>query len=381
MFSAVFSKQKLLFIKDSIIKYPINYMTKKTTPASLGYISSLDGLRAIAVFMVMLLHAHFQLGKGGGLGVDLFFALSGFLITTLLLEEYRKYNSISLSSFYIRRTFRLFPALYFMLFVVLIYAIIFSVGASKNIIYRELFASSIYMNNISYMWDCKAMILGHTWSLGVEEQFYFIWPLFMLLMIRFFSSNKLLIALLILTPLIWVIKLTDYFPILWGLIHESLFIGCIFALLRWTGKLPKKIPNLIVWGTFLLLVIIGVSPISVFETLIKNNLRFIGGFFSMIVIVGLVESPDSLLGKLLSNRVLVFLGKISYALYLWHVPVFRWFLWHSTLPSYMNFVLKFVVTLIISIISLELIEKNSMKLGRRLSKKITDKRVQTVLNE
>jgi peptidoglycan/LPS O-acetylase OafA/YrhL len=190
-----------------------------------------------------------------------------------------------------------------------------------------------------------------------------------------------LIALLILTPLIWVIKLTDYFPILWGLIHESLFIGCIFALLRWTGKLPKKIPNLIVWGTFLLLVIIGVSPISVFETLIKNNLRFIGGFFSMIVIVGLVESPDSLLGKLLSNRVLVFLGKISYALYLWHVPVFRWFLWHSTLPSYMNFVLKFVVTLIISIISLELIEKNSMKLGRRLSKKITDKRVQTVLNE
>jgi peptidoglycan/LPS O-acetylase OafA/YrhL len=356
-------------------------MTKKTTPASLGYISSLDGLRAIAVFMVMLLHAHFQFGKGGGLGVDLFFALSGFLITTLLLEEYRKYNSISLSSFYIRRTFRLFPALYFMLFVVLIYAIIFSVGASKDIIYRELFASSIYMNNISYMWDCKAMILGHTWSLGVEEQFYFIWPLFMLLMIRFFSSNKLLIALLVLTPLIWVIKLTDCFPILWGLIHESLFIGCIFALLRWTGKLPKKIPNLIVWGTFLLLVIIGLSPISVFETLIKNNLRFIGGFFSMIVIVGLVESPDSLLGKLLSNRVLVFLGKISYALYLWHVPVFRWFLWHSTLPSYMNFVLKFVVTLIISIISLELIEKNSMKLGRRLSKKITDKRVQTVLNE
>jgi len=356
-------------------------MKKNTTPTSLGYISSLDGIRAIAVFMVMLLHAHFQLGKGGGLGVDVFFALSGFLITTLLLEEYKKYNSISLSSFYIRRTFRLFPALYFMLFVVFLYATFFSIGETKSIIYRELFASSIYMNNISYMWNCKALILGHTWSLGVEEQFYFVWPLFLLLMIRFFSTNKLLITLLILTPIIWIIKLTNYFPILPGLIHESLFIGCIFALLRWLGKLPKKMSETVVWISFILLLVVGIFPITVFELLIKNNFRFLGGFFAMIVISGLVESPNSSLGKFLSNRILVFLGKISYALYLWHIPIFRWFSWHSTLPPYLNFILKFLVTLIVAIISLELIEKNSMKLGRHLSNKITDKRVQTILKE
>lgn len=356
-------------------------MSNKIFPTPLGYVSSLDGLRAIAVFMVMLLHAHFQLGKGGGLGVDIFFALSGFLITTLLLEEYGKHNTISLSGFDIRRTFRLFPALYLMLFVVFVYAVFFSDGVSQNIIFRELLASSTYVYNISYMWNTESMILGHTWSLGVEEQFYFIWPLVLFLAIRFFSSRQLLVALLVLTPVLWLVKLTGYFSVLPGLVHESLFIGCIFALLRWTGQLPKKFPVFVVWMCFLLLVVVGVFPISFFSILEKNSMRFLGGFVAMIVIIGLVDSPDNFLAKVLGNRFLVYLGKISYALYLWHVPVFRWFSWHSTLPSYMSFILKFLVTLLLAVISLEFIEKKFMELGRQLSQKIIAKRTQPFLKD
>ncbi|MES2411378.1 MAG: acyltransferase [Bacteroidota bacterium] len=348
-------------------------LKEKRIPPSLGYVPSLDGLRAIAVLMVMLLHAHFQLGKGGGLGVDMFFALSGFLITTLLLEENQKNNRISLGSFYIRRTFRLFPALYFMLLVVLIYALVFSNGAKQIIILKEVFASGVYVNNISYLWDFESLILAHTWSLGVEEQFYFVWPLLLMLSLRFLSPNKLLLALLFFIPLIWMIKITDYFPILWGLIHESLFIGCLFALLRWTGRLPVKIPNLVTLLFFIAAIVIGVFPITVYHDLVEYNLRFVGGLLSIIIIIGLVDASNSMLSKLLSSRFLVFIGKISYALYLWHVPVFRWFAWHSTLPASVAFILKFVVTFLIAIVSLELIEKRSMKIGRILSKKLAVK--------
>ncbi len=342
------------------------------SPKKLGYIPALDGLRAIAVFLVMLLHAHFQLGRNGSLGVDIFFALSGFLITTLLLEEHTSNGRISLKGFYIRRTFRLFPALYFMLLIVWLYAIFFALKSFKPIILDEIFASSIYMHNISYVWGCKSIILGHTWSLGVEEQFYFIWPLVLIIALRFFSVNKLLFMLLFFIPFIWVIKVLNFVPILHGLIHESLFIGCLFALLRWTGKV-SGLPNPIVILSFLLLLIVGILPLSFYQTLFHNNLRSIAGLVTMFVILGLVENPNSILNRLLSARIFVYLGKISYALYLWHLPVFRWFSWHSTLPPAIAFISKFAITFVLAIVSLELIEKRSVRIGRILSNKFVSK--------
>ncbi len=337
------------------------------SPAKLGYLPALDGLRAVAVLMVMLLHAHFQFGKGGGIGVDLFFALSGFLITTLLLEEHSANNFISLLGFYIRRTFRLFPAVYFMLLVILLYASLYTVGITKENIHNEILASSLYVNNISYMWGVTPMFLGHTWSLGVEEQFYLVWPLLLILALKYFSIDKLILALLVFIPLIWILKSLHYFPILSGLIHESIFIGCLFALLRWESKIPIKIPNFISVMLFLLLLFIGLISKSIYHTFITYDLRFIGGFISIFIIIGMVENPKSLLNRLLSFRGIVYIGKISYALYLWHVPVFKWFLMYSALPSFISFVCKFLVTFILAILSLELIEKKSVLIGRRLS--------------
>lgn len=355
-----------------IIEEPL---VNKNFPEKLGYIPSLDGLRAFAVIIVMLLHAHFQLGVNGSLGVDMFFALSGFLITTLLLEENRATNHISLRAFYIRRTFRLFPALYFMLSVILIYALFFTIGTTQGIILKEILASSIYLYNICWILGFKQMILGHTWSLGVEEQFYFIWPLIIILFLRLFSTYKLQITLFFFIPFIWVLKFTNQFPILNALFYESLFIGCLFALLRWNGKLPNRIPNLITVLVFLLLVIAGIFPIPVSNVIFGNNGRFIFGILTMIVILGLVGEPNCIIGKLLRNRILVFIGKISYSLYLWHVPVFRWFFWHSTLPPIISLISKFTVTFILAILSLKLIESRSIKAGRRLSKRFTINKV------
>lgn len=336
----------------------------------LGYIPALDGLRAIAVFLVMLLHAHFQFGNGGSLGVDIFFALSGFLITTLLLEEYYNNGRISLIGFYLRRTFRLFPALYLMLLIILLYSIFFAQSFTDDVIINEIFTSAIYMYNISYLWECKSLILGHTWSLAVEEQFYFIWPFTLLIALRCLNFNKLLYGLFFFIIIIWFVKLLKIIPILNALVFESLFIGCLFALLRWKIK-TLRISNFITNSAFLLLVLVGIFPLSIPVTLFNNDFRGIFGIISAFLILGLVQNKDSILSTILGSRFFVYFGKISYALYLWHLPVFRWFLWHSTLPPHINFILKFIVTFILAIVSLELIEKKSIKIGRKLSDRYT----------
>jgi peptidoglycan/LPS O-acetylase OafA/YrhL len=336
----------------------------------LCYIPALDGLRAIAVFLVMLLHAHFQFGNGGSVGVDIFFALSGFLITTLLMEEYNNNGRISLIGFYLRRTFRLFPALYLMLVIILLYTVFFAQGFTSDVILNEIFASTIYLNNISYLWECKSLLLGHTWSLAVEEQFYFIWPFTLVIALRYLNINKLLYGLLFFITVIWFVKLSKTIPIINALVFESLFIGCLFALLRWKVKI-LRISKFITNSAFLTLVIVGIFPLPIPTILFNNDFRGIFGIISAFLILGLVQNKDSILSKILSFRLFVYFGKISYALYLWHLPVFRWFLWHSTLPPYIAFILKFIVTFILAILSLELIEKESIKIGRKLSNRFT----------
>jgi|688.fasta_scaffold196781_2 peptidoglycan/LPS O-acetylase OafA/YrhL len=346
-----------------------NVRINESSPNKIGYIPALDGLRAIAVFLVMLLHAHFHLGKGGSIGVDIFFCLSGFLITTLLLEEYKNHGSISLSGFYIRRTFRLFPALYFMLFIILLYTIFFATSFSK-IILNEIFASAIYMYNLSYLWECKSLLLGHTWSLAVEEQFYFFWPFILVIVLRYLNINKLLYGLLFFIVIIWFVKLSKISPIINALVFESLFIGCLFALLRWKIK-TLRISSVITNSAFLLLVIVGIFPLTIPVTLFNNDFRGVFGIISALLILGLVQNKDSILSTILGSSFFVYFGKISYALYLWHVPVFKWFGLHSTFPPHIRFVLKFIVTFILAVVSLELIEKKSIKIGRKLSDRYT----------
>ena len=144
------------------------------------YYSQLDGLRGIAVLLVMLFHAKFSLFGDGYIGGDIFFVLSGFLITSLLIKEFNHRKSINLKKFYIRRIRRLFPALIFFLVVYLTvnFIILGYSEFNENII--DSIIALFYMTNwVQALGYREFNLLNHTWSLSLEEQFYLIFPVFM----------------------------------------------------------------------------------------------------------------------------------------------------------------------------------------------------------
>ena len=339
----------------------------------LGYIASLDGLRALSVIMVMFTHANFSLGKNGLVGVVAFFTLSGFLITTILLEEFQKNNKISLKAFYIRRTLRLFPALYMMLIAVAIYAWIYRSGLEQKQIFQDVIASALYVYNIAWAWGwCKVeILLYHMWSLGVEEQFYLLWPAVLILFLRFKKLRLLQILLPLFIIIVAGLKIMHSFPLIAGaIINESILIGCFGALLRWNKVLPYRSVTLIIGIVALLgLAVPGIAPIRH----IPNNYYYIFSLFTIILILHMVDWQDSIISKLFSIPAVVFVGKISYSLYIWHLPVFRLFAYHSTLPPMVSFVGKFVVSFVLATASWMLVEKYTTAFGRRLSAKVISK--------
>jgi peptidoglycan/LPS O-acetylase OafA/YrhL len=346
-------------------------MTKNT---SLGYVPALDGLRGIAVILVMLTHANFQLADNGILGVDIFFALSGFLITTLLLEEYSLTNSVSLPAFYVRRSFRLFPALYILLLVIVLYKEFLPDSFGNGSVRLEVLSSALYLNNISWAWGWKSDVglLGHSWSLAVEEQFYLLWPVILIFFLRSDKLNVLIYLLLFLIPGIMYLKYAGLVSdIANSLLHESIFIGCFAAMIR--NKINFRIPyaDLITIGLLLFILVIGIAPIRLYMSIYESGLRSLFAIVSVIIIFGLINGESHYSNKFLSIPILRFTGKISYALYLWHVPVFKWFKWHSTLEDYQSFILKFAITIIIACLSWIAIEKRLLRHGHALSKLIT----------
>jgi len=338
---------------------------------NIGYVASLDGLRAVAVILVMMLHANFKLGWSGGLGVSVFFALSGFLITTLLLEEFSNSGTISFKGFYIRRTMRLFPPLYLMLLMVLAYALLFRSGTEQKLIVHDVMSSAAYVYNICWAWGwgIKELLLYHTWSLGVEEQFYLLWPAILYAFLKCKQLNLLKYLLAVFIALVWMLKSMHLFPgLASSIIKEAIFIGCLGALVRFTATKENIINGFTATILLFIILVLGIAPLKF--TTQYNTVFNLVSIFSILIILYLVESRNGLLNNLLSNRTIVFLGKISYSLYLWHLPVFRLFYYHSSLPPFISFAAKFIVSFILAIASWYLIEQRATALGRKWSKKV-----------
>lgn len=348
-------------------------MTKHISVKNLGYIPSLDGLRAFAIVLVMLSHANFRLFENGGIGVPVFFVLSGFLITTLLLEGFERKNTLEFKAFYIRRTFRLFPAFYVMLLGTFFYALWFN-KIMFNDILSEIIASGLYIYNISWLWGVKDIMLYHTWSLAVEEQYYIFWPILLFLFLKKGSLNGISILLVVLISF-FVISTTfklfhdNTYAIAKSMTSESIFIGCLGAVLRWKGMLNFKISSIVAFLCVLTIFIIGMLPHKTFESF---NTKFIAGIFAMTAILYLVNANKGFLFEIFNHKSSVFVGKISYSLYLWHLPVFKAFKFHSTLPVPVSFVGKFVVSIVLALFSWYIIEKPATQFGRKLSGKITN---------
>jgi peptidoglycan/LPS O-acetylase OafA/YrhL len=341
----------------------------------LGYRRPLDGVRAVAVGMVMLVHTNRTILPNGDLGVDIFFVLSGFLITTLLLEEAALTHGIALGKFYARRALRLFPAVFFMLAVVSLGALLFASPHTRHTLLGEVAATALYVRNWAWMWHVPADgYLGHAWSLSLEEQFYVVWPA--LLYFGFIRPKResLLPAALIAILLVFaVMRITSTWRELLVQRPDALFVGCLAAVLLARRNPELKPTNRWDWLRGGACVgAIGVVAAALAPATAHKFFNH-GGYLliaagAVLFIVDLVRAPDSAIAQLLSEKPFVFIGRISYALYLWHLPVYRAFRAANLgLSNVVDVAAKVGVTFVLATASYYFIERRALRLKARLN--------------
>lgn len=299
------------------------------------YRPDIDGLRAIAVLFVVLFHANFNWITGGYIGVDIFFVISGFLITYTIQKEISE-NRFSFKLFYLRRIRRIIPVMFFILLICTIPAyFMFSSdfeAYSRTLLHTILSTNNIHLwiNNREYFTEDSELIpLLHTWSLSVEEQFYFIWPCLLLLIskIKSFSTKTILILSFLILGLFYSVYSTKVDPnsayfLLQGRIFE-LTIGAVLA--YFWHSLPtvnKKVNHLIsLLGLFLI-----VTPAILLER--SSEFPGVNALWPCLGAALLIYSNkennnnEGIINSLLRNKILVFIGTISYSMYLWHWPIF-----------------------------------------------------------
>lgn len=303
-----------------------------TELSRLGYRPALDGLRAVAVLAVMLHHS--GLLPGGWLGVDVFFVLSGFLITTLLLEEYHRTGDVSLRRFYLRRALRLLPSLLALLVVFGAVIIAMSEPALLTSILLRLMAVFLYVANLAMMNGFGLYPFAHTWSLAIEEQFYALWPLALLLLLRK-VGNRIIVLLVvgggIVGSIAWRSFLVHHHASLAWVYQgldtrvDAILMGCALAMLTSWRLIPDSAP--MVSGRRWAGAAGAVGLCLLFATA-RYPRDFLEHFASTLaalaatLLICQLLSPGSLLARLLEARPLVGIGRISYGLYLWHFPIF-----------------------------------------------------------
>jgi peptidoglycan/LPS O-acetylase OafA/YrhL len=281
-----------------------------------GRIPQLDGLRAIAVLLVFVYHVWGIRLPGGHVGVDIFFVLSGYLITTILLNELDATGTISFRSFYWRRLLRLTPAFFLLLaFYAAIYPAVFG--------WDHLIAapSSLYvMNWIRAFHLGPEGFLGHTWSLAIEEQFYLMWPLVLLFIARLGKTwLRASLCLAIIGIMAWRLDLFLHGATVDRLYNgfdtrsDSLFVGCLLACSPLFSSIVAR-----VWPIATALILAEALTLHYDSPLLPEGLFTLTALASASIISSLLSPTKNLLQIVLRTRPLVRLGEISYGFYLWH---------------------------------------------------------------
>lgn len=289
-----------------------------------GYRRDIDGLRAIAVLVIVLGHLGVRGFGGGFVGVDVFFVISGFLITGILSRDLAA-GRHSIAEFYARRVIRIFPALFAMLIVVSILAMIFLlpgelVAYGRSVAATVLFGSNIlFLNEAGYFAAASHIKpLLHTWSLGVEEQFYLVWPLLLALLGAGRKKATLTIGIVALASLVAAAFMVSRdASTAFYLLPFRAWELALGGLLVFIGRTRVRLVNEFLSALGLIAILLAVWK---FE-----STTLFPGFSALVPVVGsaliIFAGPDSLVGKLLSVRPFVWIGRLSYSLYLWHWPV------------------------------------------------------------
>ena len=286
----------------------------------LGHVRALDGLRGVAIGLVLLHHAQLMTaGNGGAAGVSLFFVLSGFLITSLLIEE-RAAGSISLWRFYARRALRLFPVFGI---VIVASALMLAVSGESGEALRVSLGAASYVGNWIMIGGSWLGPMSHTWSLAIEEQFYLLWPFVVLILWPFLSRQAALLLLLaaILATLVRLMLLasgeTGRLAFGTDTQADGILIGAAVAFARWHGRLsfPWWAPLLAL--AMILFIAWRVGP---------SGFYFLSGQSLVVVASGVLVGSaatrlDRLTHAVLTWRPLRALGLVSYGAYLWHYPI------------------------------------------------------------
>jgi peptidoglycan/LPS O-acetylase OafA/YrhL len=297
--------------------------------SQLRYRPDIDGLRAIAILPVVLYHAGFPSLKGGFVGVDVFFVISGFLMASLILGEIER-GTFTLAHFYERRIRRIFPALFAVIAASAVAAWILFMPIEFQYFSRSAIAAALFGSNILFWqesgyFDTAAQLkpLLHTWSLAVEEQFYIVFPLLLILLTRLgrryltWTLGGLLAVSFGLS--VWQ---TEHSPIAGFYLLPSRFWELLLGALLALGLLPRpKSPTQAQMYLLLGILLIGYAVASY-----GGETNF-PGFAALVPCLGAAliihsNAGNTPVGRLLSAPPLIFIGLISYSLYLWHWPLF-----------------------------------------------------------
>lgn len=349
------------------------------------YMPGLDGLRAIAVLGIIIYHLNKQWLTGGFLGVDTFFVISGYLITSLLLKEYDDTGIIKLKSFWIRRLKRLLPAVIVLLMVVGTATLLLK---SDNIIRvkHDIIAAIFYVSNwwyiakdVNYFEQFSFMPLKHLWSLAIEEQFYIFFPVILVTLLLTIKKRYKIgfifwgVSIISLGLMMFIYSINgDHSRVYFGTDTrlQTLLMGVILAFLWPPFKLKNDPPKVVKYvidsiGSLSFIVLILLFFIINDET----NWIYDGGFYLISIltlfIIASVVHPSTWIAKIFSNPVLVFIGKRSYSLYLWHFAVISFV--HSyyvdgQIPVYVYFI-DISLTIIFAELSYRFIETPFRKEG------------------
>lgn len=302
-------------------------------------IKGLDGLRAIAVLVVILYHFSYSYFEGGYIGVDLFFVISGFIITYTTIKNFEKHKTINIFKFWIKRVKRLLPILYLVLSSVLVFSYLFERAAfetlKQNVLAALINSSNWYLilSDSDYFASFVTPYpLNHLWSLSIEEQFYMIFPLVFLLLLKKIPKLKIVTVLGVMAVVSIIIMGITYDIDNVSLAYYNTFarmfellIGCILGVFYSLNTFSEKINRHRILANFLSIFLL--IMFIWFSLFLTDSYKFLyyGGFLlisiscSILILVSTIE--NTYINRILEIKVLKWIGIRSYGLYLWHYPI------------------------------------------------------------